>query len=118
MQFKWTIQRIGDLSYVWQKQTPKVEFSVLENEWKYPNGMVFTLFNDKADLLSIGWINIGDLVEVSRSSKITERNDRKFTNISAYKIEKTQTVQDKMSNNSDRIQWVWPQKQIDNELPF
>ena len=94
---------------------------VIVSDWeKYPNEIKveFSKFKDKDYIKMLDWLKEWSKVELELNFKTKERNDKRFTSISCRKLTKIQTVSDKMTERSDRVEWVRQMKSEDSFLPF
>jgi hypothetical protein len=103
---------IGAVEHVWQSQLPKrtiVIEEISDKEWKW--SIAVDLLKEKTAMAED--IAIGDTIKVSINSRANQYNDRRYTSLSAWKLEKkngaTWTVQ-----SSPKTQY----SEIDDELPF
>jgi single-strand DNA-binding protein len=104
---------LGNLEYVWQNQLPKRTFvveEVADKEWK--SGMVIDVTKDKTSLLDD--YAVWDIVKVYVNTRANQYNQRWYTSLSAWKIEKLSWGTSSHSAPKTQTQY----NEVDDELPF
>lgn len=112
MDFKGKITYIGKEQKVWQNDLPKLTFVVEEVEGEYPSSLAIDLLKEKIELIQN--YKVGDVVTVSLNFRAREWKDKRFTNISAWRIQGEWS----WSTTSSSKETKKEEKKEDDDLPF
>lgn len=89
--FEGEIKKISTKEVINDKLT-KQSIMLVDESWKYPQGVVIDFFND--NIKQLDGINITDQVKVLVNFKVNEYNNKRYNSISGWKIKKATEKED------------------------
>ncbi len=102
MQIIWKVTRKGKIEQVGVNKTDKIDITVTEQDWQYPNSVNVSFWKEKAHAVDSD-VDLGDTVTVNLSISTTEGGDRVYNNINGHiKAHDKSTANDV---DNDQIFW-------------
>ena len=83
MEITGKVTRKGDLEQVWANKTDKIDITVTEQDWKYPNSVNVSFWKEKAERVYDD-VDVGDIVTLNLSITTTESGGRTYNNINGH----------------------------------
>lgn len=101
----------GKTGTAWNKQ----EF-IIETDEQYPKKVCFSMWGEKTDALRN--LTVGDLVKVSFNPESREYNDRWYTDLRAWRIEKLGNGTDPLPQPGNESAGSGSEPEMSDDLPF
>lgn len=83
MEITWKVTRKGKIEQVGANKTDKIDITVTEQSWQYPNNVNVSFWKEKAHAVNLD-VDLGDTVTVNLSITTTEWGGRIYNNINGH----------------------------------